>query len=296
MWSERLAVLCLAAGMLGSAAAPAAAEPPPAADGETAASAGRGARADANLQPDADERDAGAGPVGLPGWFSWFPGRFAGHVNGVAQSGRRNLTDMFGFRAYGEQAVLQSTHTLGGAGALAAGGSLRLWRGLLLGASYAQLRTSDATLLTGTVPHPIRHGAFRELPPQDLSFPHRQHVTHVFFAWRVPIVDRVDLSLFLGPSLYNVTQGVVTNVTVREAGGPPFASVQVDTVQAGEHRRNAVGGHAGFDLTFMPTRHLGVGLTARYAIADIDLPAAGTGRLRLRVGGPEVGAGIRLRF
>ena len=243
-----------------------------------------------------DEGPARTGPEGLPEWVSWLAGRFALHVNGASRGADRRMTDSLGFRAYDEDALVQSTHVIGGAGMVDAGGSLRLWRDLSIGASYAQLATSDATTLTGSVPHPIRHGAFRELPMQVLSFPHRQRATHGFVAWRFAVVDRIEASFFAGPSLYNLTQGVVTNVTAREAGGPPFDAVQVDLVQRGEHRRNAVGGNVGMDVTYMATRHFGVGFVVRYTTATVHLPAARTGRLSLRVGGTEVGGGLRFRF
>lgn len=242
------------------------------------------------------EAVAQSGPEGLPPWFFWFGGRFTVHVNGASQNGDRRLTDSLGFRAYGEDAQLQSAHVIGGAGMIDVGGRLRLWRDLSVGASYAQLATSDATALTGTVPHPIRHGAFRELPVHELSFPHRQRATHIFVGWRLPLAEHIEASIFAGPSLYNVFQGVVSNVTVREAGGPPFEAVRVDLVQAGEHRRNAVGGHVGVDVAYMPTRHVGVGFVVRYATATVDFPAARTGRLLMPVGGAEVGGGLRFRF
>ena len=243
-----------------------------------------------------DRSDAESGPDGVPGWFYWFAGRFRLHVNGAAQGGSRGMTDRFGYRAYGEDVQLQSVHTIGRTGVMDAGGSVRVWRDLSVGASYGQAATSDATIVSGVVPHPIRHDAFRELPPHALSFNHRPRVTHPFLAWRLPVGERIDASFFAGPSLYNVTQGVVTNVTAREAGGPPFAVVQVDQVQVGEHTRNTVGGHVGVDVTYMPTRHFGVGFLVRYATGSVDLPSAGTGRLVLRVGGVEVGGGIRIRF
>lgn len=297
MWTERLcAPLLVTLAVAGFGAAPAAENAPPPAEGAAGLVPDRFGSEVAVSQTAADDRDARSGPEGLPGWVFWFTGRFSGHVNGAAQGGSRSMTDSLGFRAYGEEAQVQSMHVVRGAGMVDAGGSLRLWRGLSIGASYAQLATSDATTLTGAVPHPLRHGTFRELPLHELSFPHRQRVTHVYFGWQLPVLDRLDVSLFAGPSLYSVTQGVVTNVTVREAGGPPFESVRVDLVQAGEHRRNAVGGHVGLDVTYMPTRHVGVGILMRYATATIDLPAARTGRLFLPAGGAEVGAGFRFRF
>ncbi len=297
MWTERpSAPLLTAMAVLFGIVVPAAEGAVPCAHAGAAPAGEHGGSEEGDSQTGADERDARSGPEGLPGWILWFTGRFSGHVNGAAQGGSRSMTDSLGFRAYGEDAQVQSMHVIRVAGMIDAGGSLRLWRDLSVGASYAQLATSDATTLTGAVPHPLRHSAFRELPLHELSFPHRQRVTHLFFAWRFPLVDRLDVSLFAGPSLYSVTQGVVTNVTVREAGGPPFETVRVDLVQAGEHRRNAVGGHVGLDVTYMPTRHVGVGFVVRYATATVDLPAARTGRLSLPAGGAEVGGGLRFRF
>ena len=141
-----------------------------------------------------------------------------------------------------------------------------------------------------------RQVAERAVPVQELSFSHRQRVTHAFLAWRLPVVGPVEASFFAGPSLYNVSQGVVSNVTVREAGGPPFETVRVDLVQTGEHTRNAVGGHVGLDVAYMPTRHVGIGVVVRYVTATVDLPGAQTGRVFLPLGGAEVGGGFRFRF
>ena len=258
----------------------------------------RGQDPDQDAPPtDPETRAARPGPEGLPEWFSWFEGRFTGHANGAAQGrGSLQLRDSFGYRAYGEQARFEAEHVIAPAAMIDAGGTLRVWRDLSVGAGYAALRTTGAATLSGAVPHPIRSGAFRALPPQALSFDHRERVAHVVVAWRMPIIERFDASFFLGPSFYSVTQGVVTNVTVREAGGPPFAEVRVDQVQVGEHTRNAVGGHVGVDVTYMPTRHVGFGLLLRYAAASVKLPSAGEGGVVLRVGGAEVGGGMRIRF
>ncbi|MCY4027059.1 MAG: hypothetical protein OXH75_12200 [Acidobacteria bacterium] len=264
--------------------------------GEVAASSALGSSNGSRPERTGAQGEGSSGPEGLPTWFAWFAGRFGVHVNGASQGGVRRSTGSLGFRAYDEDARLESTHVIGGAGMIDVGGSLLLWRGLSVGAGYAQLATSDRTTVTGRVPHPLRHGTFRDLSVQELSLAHRRRVTHAFFAWRLPVAERIEASVFAGPSFYNVSQGVVSNVTVREAGGPPFETVRVDLVQTGEHTRNAVGGHVGVDVAYMPTRHAGVGFVVRYASATVDLPGARTGGLSLPVGGAEVGGGFRFRF
>ena len=237
------------------------------------------------------ESDAPSSSAGLAG-------RFSVHVNGSYQGGSTRLTDAFGYRAYGEDARFRSIHEITGGAMIDVGGSLRVWRRLSVGASYTQLHNSGTTTASGTVPHPIEFNNPRTIQPQSLTLAHRERATHVGAAWRFPIpqVEGLDVGVFGGPSFFNVTQGVVTNVTVSEAGGPPFASVSVSQVQTGQHRRNGVGGHVGADVTYMPTTYVGVGFLVRFAAASVDLPSAGSGTLSLDAGGIQTGGGIRFRF
>ena len=296
MWTERVGVpllaVALAAALVAAPAAEGSQAPAEGAEG-VAPDAERGRAAEADPPPGADEGDRPSGPEGLPEWSAWFAGRFSVYLNGAARSAGGPLVDQLGSRAYGEEARLQAEHVIGRAGMLDAGGSLRLWRSLAIGAGYAQLTTSDATTLTGAVPHPIRYGAFRELPPRALSLSHRQRVTHVFFAWRFPTVARTDASVFAGASLYNVAQGVITNVTVREGGGPPFAAVRVDQVQVGrappERGRRSRGSGRDLHADAAPGRGVAVPLRRRHrrsAGRPDGQPVAAGGRRRVRGGPP----------
>lgn len=226
----------------------------------------------------------------------WLKGRLTIYVNGAMQISSEKLIDQFEYRAYGEAARFESSHVISDAPMGDVGGSLRLWRELSVGGSYAHIETTDGTTLTGHVPHPLEANNPRVITPQSLSFIHRAQVGHAFGAWRIPVVDKLDVSVFGGASFFNVTQGVVTNVTVAEAGGPPFTAVDVEQVQRGKHRRNGVGGHAGVDVTYLLTTSVGVGLLVRYSNGLVRLPSAGSRTLSLTVGGLELGGGVRFRF
>ena len=226
----------------------------------------------------------------------WLTGRFVVHANGGGQVGSQELTDQFGYRAYGEDAQFNSTHEISGGALFDVCGSLRLWRELSVGGSYTNLQTTDRTTVTGRVPHPIQANNPRTMTPQLLSLDLREQVSHLFGVWRIPLVDKLDVSVFGGASFFNVTQGVVTNVTVTEARAAPFSAVDVEQVQRGEHRRNGIGGHAGVDVTYMVTGFVGVGFLARFTNGSVALPSADSGTLSLTVGGLQVGGGLRFRF
>jgi len=224
-------------------------------------------------------------------------GRLTIFANGLTQqSGAREFADQWSYRAYGGDAKVSVSHVVAAAPIADVGGSLRLWRGLMAGGGYSASKTLDATVVTGSVPHPINPNSPRVIDARSLQSLHRLQVGHVFGAWRFPVLDKLDVAAFGGASFFNLAQGVVTNVTAMEAGGPPFSAVKVEQLQSGQHRRNAVGGHLGVDVTYMATRFVGVGLLLRYTDGIVVLPAAKTGTLSVAVGGLEVGGGVRIRF
>ena len=160
--------------------------------------------------------------------------------------------------------------------------------------TYTRLTDTAATVVTGSVPHPIDFNRPRSIEPQRFPLVHDERATHVHVTWIVPVHERLDVAVFGGPSFFNLRQGVVTNAIATEADGPPFATVTVD-ISTGEHTRNGVGGHAGVDVIYMPTSYVGVGFLVRVATAFVDLPPSGPD-FDLRVGGIHVGAGVRVRF
>ena len=224
-----------------------------------------------------------------------FVERLSVHVNGAYQPTVRRYDRSWTFQAYGEPAQFHSREEFGGADHVDAGGTLRIWRGLELGASYTQVSRSGTVEVTGTVPHPLDGGRDRTASRQTLKLSHRQRATHVYGSWRFRPRDEWSVALSAGPTYFNLRQGVVANVNVSETGGPPFPDVNVQ-LEAGEHIRNGVGFNAGADVTFMLTRSLGVGYFARLALGSVDVPSSAGARDNYYVGGFQTGVGLRLQF
>ena len=222
------------------------------------------------------------------------------HVNGAYQDSSTKSVLETSFRTYGEQSRLLTHEDFRGGGHLDVGGSLRVWRGLVFGVSYTQLRNSGSASVTGTVPHPLDVGRDRTLPAQPLSLSYRQRAAHAYVAWRLPLRSSLEMELSAGPSYFSLRQGVVVSLTPMEVGGPPFSEVGLD-VGAGEHTRNGAGFNAGVDITYLLTPRarvpqVGVGYFARVTSGSVSLPVTPETWRRVSVGGTQTGVGLRLRF
>lgn len=225
-------------------------------------------------------------------------GRLSIQVNAAVQSSSEKLGQTFSRRVYGEDAVFDVLNDIKGGAVLDTGGSVRVWRHLSVGAAYTELNQLGTTTVTGTVPHPILFNANRAIDPVMQSLPHRERVTHIFAAWRVPVrqVKNLNVSVFGGPSYMNLTQRLVTDVGVAEGGGTPFSAVRVTAVPVAEHTSSAWGGHVGVDVIYMVTSIFGVGALVRYSNGSVDIPSSNDDMLSVTVGGLQAGGGIRLRF
>ena len=250
------------------------------------------------------QEEAGSGPEasqGGSGSFEWLSsGRILLHVNGGYQAGATRHVRKTDFRAYGEQARFLASEQQSGASLLDAGGVVRVWRGLEIGASHTQVDTSATAVVTGTVPHPLETRRDRTVPAQTLTLPHRQRATHVYAAWRFRPRRLWSLALSAGPTYFNLRQGVVANLIASEAGGPPFAGVNL-RIDTGEHTRNGAGFNAGLDVTYMLRPDgwgpgLGVGYFLRLTLGSVDVPSNTRAQDTYNVGGVQTGGGLRLLF
>lgn len=227
-------------------------------------------------------------------------GRFRAHVNWAYQASSTQSEIPAAFRAYGEEARFLTRQEFRGGAHVDAGGALRVWRALAVGASYTQMTNAGAAVVNGTVPHPLETGNDRTVPEQALALVHRQRATHAYVAWRVSMRDTFEVDFSAGPTYFNLRQGVVANLILVETSGPPFPEVGLQ-VETGEHTRNGVGYNAGVDVTFMVTPatripRVGIGWFARVTGGSVALPLDAASRRRISVGGFQTGVGLRLLF
>ena len=222
-------------------------------------------------------------------------GRLSVHVNGSYQAASRRYERSNGFSTYGEEAMFVTREEFAGGAHIDVGGTVRLWRELSVGADYTEVSNAGTAVVSGTVPHPFDLGRDRTAPAQTVALPHRERATHVQVGWRFALRDGLDLTFSAGPTYFNLHQGVVTNLTVREVGGPGFRDIDLQ-VGTAERTANGIGFNVRVDTTFMLTRWFGVGYFARLATGSIGVEPSPWSPDVYYVGGFQTGVGLRIRF
>ena len=105
---------------------------------------------------------------------------------------------------------------------------------------------------------------------------------HIHLVWLVPVWDKVEVSVYGGPSFIHLQQTVMSGTLTG----------QTISVSSQNETGTAKGGNGGVDVTYLVSNRYGVGFFARYAGGSLDLPSASG----VRVGGFQSGGGLRLRF
>ena len=201
------------------------------------------------------------------------------------------------FRIFGETGFWDIDQTVKRGGWLMdVSGGVGVWRNLAVGVGFSQAHTTNGeALVTAEVPNPI----FFDRPRfASASFPleRREQAIHLQVALMVPLHDRLELSIYGGPSRFSLRQNFVLD-SIRlgpETAAPLFNEVEISGLDVGEFDDSGMGVNVGADLSYMLTRWLGGGVFLRYAGASLDvpseLPVSGD------VGGFQVGFGLRTRF
>jgi Outer membrane protein beta-barrel domain len=223
--------------------------------------------------------------------LSPLPPQYFANVNFGAQPQSRTITTNTSFPANEETATVDTDYRIpSGAffeigGGYHIGGDYRYLRRVTIGASVSFFNHDGSGALAGLIPHPD----FTDRPAvvtMDLGeLDHNETGVHVFASYWMPISEKIDLSVSIGPSFIHVSQEVVSSMTVPDL-------TQNLEVTIGKESGTAVGINIGADATYMFTPRYGAGVFVRYASASEDLPSAPD----LRVGGFQTGIGARVRF
>jgi hypothetical protein len=123
---------------------------------------------------------------------------------------------------------------------------------------------------------------------------HSEVAINIFALRMIPLSEKTDVAVFGGPSIFMVKQDLVSGVTIPQPETPPFTPVV--TPQVSEGSGNAVGFNVGVDWTYLLTPQLGVGGFARFSGGPTADVSAGDQAVDVRVGGFQIGAGVRVRF
>lgn len=117
------------------------------------------------------------------------------------------------------------------------------------------------------------------------------HLDVTYELWRSA---RADLVGFAGGSFFRVTQDLVTDVIYSDTY--PYDTATFQSAQTTRASADARGLNLGGDLTWKISRRVGIGVLVRYAHASATLTPSVGDSVSARVGGLQIGAGVRLLY
>ena len=205
-------------------------------------------------------------------------------VNAGVQTQSRVIESSTSFPLYGETAVINAAQSIDAGGLFDISGGYRFMRKFGVAVGVSMFSKSGEGSLVGSIPSPIAINKFATVTSTATDVKHKEMGTHLMFVYFVPVLENFDVSVFAGPSFFRLTQDVLS-ATV------PTGTQNI-TVASQSQKGNGTGANAGINFNYMFRPNYGGGLFIRYAGATVDLPSAAG----VKVGGFQVGIGLRLRF
>lgn len=189
---------------------------------------------------------------------------------------------------YDETATFESTVGIGASTLFDLSGGVRVRNNFAVGLGLARYSDTSNGAFTASIPDPVLFDTPRAGSATVEGLKHTETQVHVSVYWLQPVTDKVDVSIYAGPTFFSVKQDLPSGFTV----SPGTATIA--TVTQTEVKENAVGLHGGVDVRYLIRNNAGVGLFLRYAQGRVDSDLVQGGRME--VGGFQYGAGLRVRF
>lgn len=148
----------------------------------------------------------------------------------------------------------------------------------------------ETARITGGIPHPFFFSQPRALDGtarlngEDLAI-------HLAAMWLIPVTDRFQLTVFGGPTWFQLKQQAIASVVADDEY--PYDTVTLNSVSSEERKGSRVGFNVGGDASYFFSRYLGVHGLARFSRGHVSL---GSNDNRIQVGGLQIGGGLRIRY
>jgi hypothetical protein len=215
-------------------------------------------------------------------------------VNFGIQPQSREFTEISSPEIYGDPATITVPHTIGSGAFPDFAVGYRLWENLGVHIGYHYFGKSESPTLTAQIPHPAIGGVTRTATASAGDLSHSESAFHTHLLFMIPLAEKFEAAILVGPSFYNIKQDFIETVTVVD--NPPYDTVSIGSVTQVEQSDTAVAFTAGVDGTYLLTPTFGIGAFFRYSGASVDMPTTGGGTVTVEAGGIQFGGGLRVRF
>ena len=215
-------------------------------------------------------------------------------VNAGTQATATAFTTRATLTLHRENGDLRADYGVDAGALIDLGASVRLWRQVGLGVGVSRFQTTGAAGVAAGLPHPFHLEQFRAIDG-SVAAARRETAIHVQVRVGATVANRLDVTLFGGPTFFDVAQALVADVLFTDTY--PYDTATFSSAPTVRQSASAVGFNAGVDLATYLTPIVGVGALVRFSRAIIDLTQPdGGGSLAVTAGGLHVGGGLRLRF
>jgi hypothetical protein len=155
------------------------------------------------------------------------------------------------------------------------------------------LRSQHATV-DARVPHPFFFNQLRTGTFETEALSAHEAAVNIPAVWMPPAFGALKIMVFGGPTIFRVSQTVVTDLVLDERY--PYDTVTITGVKTGERKSTLVGFHVGGDVGYFFTPSIGVGGGVRYSHAKIKFDSDDDVTTEGVAGGLSAVAGLRFRF
>jgi len=213
-------------------------------------------------------------------------------VNGLYQVTSNDFDDSAPLRVNAENGRLETGYDVGGGPAFDVSGGVVVWRNLAVGAGLTRVSTSTLTTIDAQVPHPFFFNQPRSVTG-EFEGDRSELAVHIQAKWIAPVSDKLLVTVFGGPSFFQVDQSIVDKVDYTESY--PFDTATFSRAIVNEQSESKIGFNVGGDVAYFFSNQVGLGGTVQYAGATVEM-ALPAGTADVKAGGLQIGGGLRLRF
>ena len=213
-------------------------------------------------------------------------------INGLYQVGSNDFEDSATIRENAENGRLKTDYSVGAGPAFDVSGGVRIGGNVAVGVGVTRFSTSTSTAVSALVPHPFFFNQPRTVEG-EFSGDRTETAVHVQARAMFPVSDRIQVTVFGGPSFFQVDQSIVRDFDYAESY--PYDSATFSRAIAETQSESKVGVNVGGDVSYFFSRQIGVGVTVQYAGATVEM-AVPSGTADVKAGGGQIGGGLRLRF
>jgi hypothetical protein len=215
-------------------------------------------------------------------------------VNGAYGVDTRTFDDGATFVANAEEGRFETNYTRKSGPMLDISGGVLVGPRIGVGAAVSHYSRSTPVTVEASVPHPFYFDRMRPITGDVGGLMRKELGVHLHARGVFPVNPTLTITLFGGPSYFDVSQDIVTSFAYADAF--PFDEARFERAMTAKSSASAMGVNAGGDIAIFLTSRAGIGLSAQFSRATVEMPSANGSTTRVRVGGLSTGAGLRLRF